>query len=60
MEIVNRYLWIVLIVAIIILAVKPGSNFVPVVEKLSYTSLANVQALQGNAGNQGGNYIKGT
>ncbi len=49
MEVVNRWLWIVLTVVVVLLLVHPNSNSKNVIESLSNQSLNGIQALQGNA-----------
>ena len=49
MEAVNRWIWIVVIVGIILLMVKQGSQAAGVIGALSNESVGNIKALQGNA-----------
>jgi hypothetical protein len=49
MEIVNRWLWIILTVVVILLLVHPNGNAKNVIQSLSNESLGNIKALQGNA-----------
>ena len=54
MEIVSKYLWLVLVVVLIILIVHPNSNASGVIGALANQTVNNTKALQGNAGK--GNY----
>jgi hypothetical protein len=48
-DIVSKWLWIVLTVVVILLLVHPNSNAEHVIGSISNESLANIKALQGNA-----------
>jgi len=49
MEIVNRWLWIILMVVVVLLLVNPNSNAKDVIHSLTAESRNNIKALQGNA-----------
>lgn len=49
MELVNRWLWIVLTIVVIILLVHPNSNAGNVIGALGNEAVANIKGLQGNA-----------
>lgn len=48
MEIISRWLWIILVVVVILLVVHPRSKAVPVIGALSNEVTSNVKSLQGN------------
>lgn len=50
MELVNRWIWIILVIVVILLVVHPRSNAPGVIGALSNETVNNVKALQGNAG----------
>ena len=48
MEIVNRWIWIVIVVGVVLLLVHPRSNAVHVIGALSNETSSNIKSLQGN------------
>jgi hypothetical protein len=60
MDLVSKWLWIVLTVVVILLLVHPNSAATDVISKLSNESLANIKALQGNAPTERAAYGKQT
>lgn len=48
-ELVNRWIWIILIIVVILLVVHPRSNAPGVIGALSNESVSNIKALQGNS-----------
>lgn len=56
MELVNRWIWIILIIVVILLIVHPRSNASSVIGALSNETTANIKALQGNSPKAGAGY----
>lgn len=48
MDLITRWLWIVLVVVVVLLLVHPRSQAPSVIGALSNEATANVKALQGN------------